>query len=201
MSRVLQRSTPPGQRDAGLGMLEFVVALGIFSTVLVAVLSTQLAGKRLQQEALQRSVAVALGQDILQRLQTNPWRSSGYLAEEIGDVSNALPVPATDCRTGRCTATELAAYDLWQWQQSVLGAFEKHGSQRVGGLEQARACVRVQARQITVAIAWRGIVPAPQQAGTNCGASGGLYDAPSEPPGNNLYRRHLVLGSFLAGGL
>lgn len=185
----------------GLGMLEFVVALAIFATVVVAVLSAQLTGKQLQHEALQRTVALALGEEILHRLQANPGRVADYLVEEFGDALNPLPEPDVDCRASTCSATELAEFDLWQWQQLLLGAEAVHGAEFVGGLGQTRACVRAQSRQIRVAIVWRAAVPAPQLHSDGCGSTAGLYDAAGAPPGNNLLRRQLLLDSYLPGGL
>ena len=65
----------PAVREAkllrGVALAEFLIALFIFSSVAAAALGTQLAGKTLHFDAMQRSLAVALANDLLLRIQAN----------------------------------------------------------------------------------------------------------------------------------
>ncbi|RLA48698.1 MAG: hypothetical protein DRQ98_14465, partial [Gammaproteobacteria bacterium] len=51
------------QGQKGVGLLEVLIALLIFTTGMMGLLSTQLAGKKAGYEATQRSIATALARD------------------------------------------------------------------------------------------------------------------------------------------
>jgi hypothetical protein len=84
---------------------------------------------------------------------------------------------------------------LWQWESLLLGAAEREGEYRLGGLLNPRACVDVSGSRITLALSWRGPTAALSPVDFACGNSAGIYDAPGHAPGNNLLRRVLTVST------
>lgn len=179
-------------------MLEVLIALLIFSTGLMGLLSTQLAGKKAGHEATQRSVATALARDILERMQANPGHIPAYAINNAGDEEKPLPVPGIHCERIDCTPLQLASFDLWQWEALLLGASEiQSGGNNVGGLLAPRACIVRTDGMVSVALSWRGVSAAREPAASLCGRDvAGLYDAAEKPPGNNLLRQQVILSTY-----
>ncbi len=107
-------------RAGGFGLLEFLVALLVFSSGILLVLHNQLLGARLALEGTQRSVATAPARDLVTRIQLNPGRAAlyGLDAPPVGPES---PAPEVDCSEVSCSGAELAAFEAWQWQGLLRG--------------------------------------------------------------------------------
>lgn len=185
------------QGGRGVGLIECLIALLLTSTALVALLATQLAGKRAAYEALQRSTAVALARDIVVRVQANRDHAAAYTIRGAGDVDNPLPFPAHDCSQVDCDPMQLAAYDLWEWELLLLGAAEQYRGGGAGGLVAPSACVLIDGQLVTVTLLWRGHSPTAAGTESDCSRAEGLYDEPGHAPGNGLLRRALVLTADL----
>ena len=186
------------RRQQGSGLLEVLIALLVFSTGLMGLLSIQLAGKKAGHEAAQRGVATALARDILERMQANPGYIRAYAINNAGDEEKPLPVPGIHCERVDCTPPQLATFDLWQWESLLLGAAEKQlGGHNVGGLLAPRGCIVRADGMVSVAISWRGITAAREAATSHCGRDvAGLYDAPEKSAGNNLLRQGVILSTY-----
>ncbi len=185
-------------RQKGVGLLEVLIALLIFSTSMMGLLSTQLAGKKAGYEATQRSIATALVRDILERMQANPEKISTYMVNNAGDQENPLTIPLIDCEQADCTPVQLAVFDLWQWETLLLGVSEKQDGRNVGGLVSPRACIYREGSVVSVAISWLGVTSAREPAESACGSDvTGLYDARDEAPGNNLRRRQMIMSTYI----
>ena len=188
-----------GVGQCGVGMLEFLIALTIFSTAVMGLLSVQLASMKAVQEANQRSMATTLARDILERIQANPINAGAYVVRNVGDASRPVPVPVADCDHADCSTAQLAAFDLWQWETLLLGAAVKNGALNVGGLRSPLACISHQQGVVDVVISWRGGSSASQSPVLDCVGSG--PDADVEREGNNDAGRHqLQLSTYVAGG-
>jgi type IV pilus assembly protein PilV len=186
----------PGQKGAGL--LEVLIALLIFSTGMMGLIATQLAGKKAGYEATQRSIATALARDILERVQANPGQVTAYVVNNAGDQGDPLSIPAANCERADCTPAQLADFDLWQWESLLLGTSEQHDGANVGGLVSPRACIFQQGDVVSVAISWLGTTSASDPAESACGSDiTGLYDAPDDAPGNNLRRRQMLMSTYI----
>ena len=184
--------------QAGVGLIEVMVALLIFSVGMTGLMVTQLAGKKAIHEATQRSIATALIRDVVERMQANPRQIPAYVVNNAGDSEAPLPMPEVDCERGTCTPSQLAAFDLWQWESLVLGVAEQQGTRNVGGLVAPRACISYRDGAVSVAISWLGVTAARDSLDSSCGSDVvGLYDAPDKPPGNNLMRRHMRMFSYV----
>jgi len=193
---------PAASRDGchGFGMPELLIALLLFSTAVAGLMSTQLAAKRALHEAHQRSLATALASDLLARLRGNPGQLAAYQTDIPARPLRPAPPPSGNCRQADCTPEELAAFDLWQWEQALLGAAERSGLAHAGGLPQARACLHTSGNLVRVILSWRGLVPSRGAAVPTCaGEPPGLYDAAGGEPGNDRLRRAVLLTTYLGG--
>jgi type IV pilus assembly protein PilV len=156
----------------GAGLIEVSVALLVLSIGAVGLGSLQISAKRMGFEAVQRSEAAALAMDLFERLRANRVALAGYGVVNVGDASGIhLPEPPANCGESVCSPVQLGAWDLWCWEQAVVGATS--GSSE-GGLVRPAACVTVSGRRVTVEIAWQGYrALAIQDQGISCGD--GLY--------------------------
>jgi type IV pilus assembly protein PilV len=153
----------------GIGMLEFVIALLIFSMGMMGLLSAQLAGKKAGYEAAQRSIATALVRDMLERIRANPGQISAYQVTDAGDTSHRVPLPDVDCDATECSAVQLATFDIWQWESLLLGASEQLSGVYAGGLVAPRACIASDAGEVAVTISWLDATPSQKAIAANCG--------------------------------
>lgn len=184
----------------GVGLLEFLIALCVFTASMSGVMSVQLAAKRASFEAHQYSIANALAVDILTRIAANPGQVDLYTAAVAGDAAEPQPSPGTNCNTSACTPEQLAVFDLWRWEAALLGANETSAGQSAGGLSAPRACFRRSGSLVTLGLSWRGATPSDEASGLRCGALvPGLYDVADAEPGNNRLRRHLELSTIVVG--
>lgn len=184
----------------GFALMEFIIALLIFTVGMSGVLSAQLAAKRATFEAHQYAIANTLAADILTKIAANPEQVEIYAAAVAGDSAEPLPAPEVDCSASACSPEQLAAYDLWRWEAALFGANATSAGAPAGGLVAPRACFRRNGRLLTLGLSWRGASPSDEAPGLACGALvAGLYDAADGEPGNNRLRRQLELSILLAG--
>ena len=176
------------EAQRGVGMLEFLVALMIFSMGITGLLSAQLVAKKTIIEAGQRSMAIALARDILERMRANPGQLLAYRVIAVGDKESPLPRPDVDCDASQCTADELAAFDIWQWESQLIGSTERDSVGYVGGLQAPRACIASGAGGVDVTITWRSAMA------FEVGPTADCFDA------EDASQRHQVtLSSFIGG--
>jgi type IV pilus assembly protein PilV len=183
---------------SGIGMLEFLIALLIFSMGMMGLLSAQLAGKKASYEAGQRSVATALARDMLERIRANPGQIAVYRLADVGNSSHRLPQPDADCDTTACSAPQLATFDVWQWESLLLGESETLAGVYAGGLVSPRACVTGDTGEIAVTISWLGAIPFPAATVDNCAGDAvvsGVVPGAIEP--TTLQRQQLTLITYI----
>ena len=185
-------------RDRGIGMIEFLLALLLFSVGMAGLLSVQLAGKRAGFEAHQRSIATAMATDMLAHIRGNASRAGAYQVSNLGDRMNRRPQPPSDCTVAGCTPTQLVLFDLWRWESALLGAAEQDSGLNAGGLVAPRACILQSGAKVFVSLSWRGLAAAREPTESTCGRNTpGLYDMPTGLPGNNLLRRQVVVSAYV----
>lgn len=183
----------------GFGLVEVLIALFVLSVGLLGATGLQLTSKRAGQEAMQRTTATMLAQDIVERMRSNAVELSTYTAVGAGRTLDGSTMPAVDC-SAACTAADLAGYDLYEWERALAGVTAQVGGANAGGLVDPTACVSGPAGGsgiYTVVIAWRGLTRLSNPAIDACGEGSGLYDS-SDGAEADVYRRVLVVDTYVA---
>lgn len=170
-------NTFSSNKSHGVGLIEVLIAMLVIAVGILGFVGLQTTAKRTGYEALQRSTAVYLVNDILERMRSNSTAvfAGSYSVVNLGN--NSLGDAAPGCLDAvSCSTLEIANYDLWEWEQRLDGAVE--GGR--GGLVSPRGCINVNNGFVAVAIAWRGYSegtdPANPEDIDNCGSGLGLYD-------------------------
>lgn len=166
-------------RSRGVTMLEVLVTLLVLTFGLLGVAGMQAQMQLAEREAYQRAQAVALLQDMVDRISANRKNVASYVtAAPLGTGS------AIDC-TAPAT---VAARDQCEWHTTLLGAAEASGGTLLGAMTGARGCisnpVATMPRQMIVAVAWQGLSATVVPAATGCGA--GEYGA------DDRFRRAMI---------
>lgn len=106
--------------QTGVSLIEVLVSIVIIAIALFGTAMLQMSAMRLGQGGVLRSHAVFLAQDIAERMDAN---AAGAVAGSYV-VAPSTTAPAVDvtCQAAGCTQTELAAYDISQWANTVAGA-------------------------------------------------------------------------------
>ena len=158
----------------GMTFIEVLVALFILVTGVLGAVAMQATVKKGSFDAMQRSLASALAQDIIERMRGNdPQNLAGYMKNDYGVTLDS--VPATRCNTsaGPCTAAQMLTNDMYEWESELMGANVVNGSANAGGLVGGRACISNSGNAITVIVSWQGRVDTTDGGVVNsCGISG-----------------------------
>ncbi len=185
----------------GFTLIEVLIAVFVLSVGMLGVAALQVTSKRTNFDAVQRTTATLLAQELLERIRTN----SGQLAVYTGDgtgrtiaLVNADGVTETDCVGAACTASALAMYDLYEFSESLRGVTEVKDGAETGGLLAPTACITgpmTRPGNVTVAIAWRGMNKLSNPGSNLCGAESGRYDSPEGEV--DVYRRVLFVNTYV----
>jgi type IV pilus assembly protein PilV len=203
-----RRSGPAGV--AGFTMIEVLITLIVLALGLIGVIGLQARGQQAELESYQRGQALALLQDMVDRINTNraAAHSLSYVTSSPVGGGGAL----VTCSTGAGTPAAMAAYDLCDWGNELNGAAESMGGTSIGAMLGARGCVSYDNTTeltdstgavepgtgvYTVTVAWQGLAPtAAPPANLTCGQN--LY--PAGGTANDAYRR-VVMATLRIGDL
>lgn len=183
-------------------MIEVLVAITILSIGLLGTAALQVQSKRANLGSVERTLASMLVNDMFERMRANPTQFETYLDEldasqDVGESGGTEP---TTCIDSACTPTQLATWDVWEWEQSLIGASEVSAGVNTGGLVLPLACMTGPngggEGLYTIAINWRGhseftdgSLPDP------CGVSG--LDRYAGDEGNDTLRRAVTVSTYL----
>lgn len=100
-------------RQAGVGMMEVLVALLVLSVGVLGYAGLQLRALDSTDETYMRSQAMAIAQDAVERMMANPGAASVYETEGNWGDTPADELPQT-CLTSDCVASGIATWDIAQ---------------------------------------------------------------------------------------
>ena len=186
-------------RCKGVSLMELMVALVVLGTGSLSMAALHTLAKRSNFEAVQRTTAVMLAQDMVARMRANPGVLEAYLSNGVG--GGVKSVPARNCGAGvPCTPLQLAVFDLYQWERAIDGISESRTISgtltQTGGLASPMACIDGPALGgpgiYTITIVWRGLAELTNVSASACGAASGNYGAALE------FRRILNFNTYIS---
>lgn len=205
-------TAPAGHGNRGATLIEVLIAILVLAVGILGLMGLQINGKRTNYEALQRSAAVGLAQDMMNRMRANPnvapsitflndnYDTGTTYASNGGGVGGGqITTAPTDCATLTCSRIQLAAYDLWAWENKLDDAVTSNG------LINPTGCIDVDltaadGSMVTVMVVWESKIDLDQTAllarmpALKCGgdSSGTKYGT------GNTRRQAVISTTFLA---
>lgn len=184
-----QKKSRPFIKQQGLTFLEVLIAVVILVTGILGAVAMQASAKQASFDAMQRSLASSLAQDIIERMRGN--NANNIALYQVGSPFGAGDVvAAVDCSVlaNNCNSNQIAFHDLFEWEQALIGSGTKNGDLNVGGLIDGVGCINVNGNRVVVAISWQGKTEladgASSTTGVACGTSG-------------KNRRQVVINAFI----
>jgi len=148
----------------GFTLIEVLIALVILAFGMLSLARAMGRSSQNEFEALQRSQAIVIAQEMVERLNANRKEAALY----VGDYSSSVTLQ--DCTV----PPTLAARDRCLFENRLFGADIVDAGKAIGAPLAARACITSPGPNIyIVAVAWQGIVPT-APADSQCGA--GMFD-------------------------
>jgi type IV pilus assembly protein PilV len=199
-------------RQRGMSLIEVLVSLVVTSIGVLSLGSLEVVSKRNLREAGQRLQASQMAYSLLERMRANSSSAAlkAYVTQtspSIGGARLGDTPPSPNCYAGAtCTPAQLAAFDLWLWEQLLDGAPERIGAAgaKVGGVTLPTACLTApaagagQAGLYTLTIAFRGDRPMPDNGAVTCG-KGVLFNDGTRVYGDqDQYRRTVTVQAYIA---
>jgi type IV pilus assembly protein PilV len=180
-----QRQDKRATKQAGMTFIEVLIALVIMVTGILGAVAMQATAKKGSFDAMQRSLASSLAQDILERMRSNNPANLNVYAGTYGAIDpGAAPAPACNTPGTSCTSAQLMATDIHQWTQSLRGADVTLDGNNVGGLIDGRGCITEANNTVTITITWQNRAETTDGGGGACGTI-------------NNKRRQLSINAFI----
>ncbi len=205
MTTQMPMSPAPERKAAqrGFALIEVMVTVLVITFGLISLAGLQLATKRGGNSSYQRTLALTVANEMIERINLNPSRAAAYhtgLATGLGRGS--LGAIGTDCTVAAnsCSPAQMAAWDLWNWERRLDGAgILDAANNDASGLLEARGCIvftpdgaaSPNSGQLRVIVSWRSLTDttdAATTAQTTCGAVG---------TGTDAGRQQVVLNSYV----
>ncbi len=172
----------------GFTLIEVLIAFIILSLGLLGAIALQAKAKQASFDAMQRSAAIALGNDIIHRMRANDTATFSALYSGQFHSQSALG-KVSSCYQATCSPQQIAAPDKQQWVRAI------QARENTGALDEARVCIKATAvsgglpseYNIEVIVSWRGrqeFKASAENLKTGCGSV-------------NDRRRLVVLNSYI----
>lgn len=106
----------------GFTLIEVMIAMLVLSLGLLGVAATLVMAMHSATSSYLRQQAVQATYDMADRMRSNfdvastPGNTNPYIAALAAPAASA---PSPDCTSTSCSAANMAAYDVWQWQTSL----------------------------------------------------------------------------------
>ncbi len=158
-------------KQSGVGLVEVLVALLVFSIGMLGVASLQVVSKKSSYEAQQRQEAVLLANEMVSRMKntgasykelyTNYDNDTSKIIGKSAAVAGSGSVTACAASAGDCSISQMATHNFTLWKESLSAAAVAIGVKKDFGLLKAKGCVDVNdpdvpadPRLITVTVSW-----------------------------------------------
>lgn len=148
-----------GNNEFGMSLIEVLISVLVLAIGILGMAGLQMNAKQTNFEALQRSTASSLVQNMMERMRANP--TAVALESYETDQSSA---PSPDCTVTACEPDDLAHWDRWEWEQLLEGASESGR----GGLVDPAACITHDSGEVTVTVYWTGLADIKHTSANAC---------------------------------
>jgi type IV pilus assembly protein PilV len=167
------RSGRAGHGIAGFTILEILISLVIVLLGVLGLAGLIIRSNQAEMESYQRVQALALAQDMADRINANrkvaSCYSNGATGMQLGTGYSGTPT----CAAGSVQQNTRAVADMNAWHARLLGSAEVLSGSNVGAMIGARGCVnQIDAanRIYLVSVAWQGLAAtSAPAAGNDCG--------------------------------
>jgi type IV pilus assembly protein PilV len=165
----------------GVTLVEILITMLIVAFGLLGLGGLQMRLQLSDIESYQRAQALALLEDMANRIATNRNKAATYVTGASSALGTGMTCPAT--------STTVQQADTSQWCAALQGGAEKLGSVKTGAAIGARGCIEsIGTNQYLITVAWQGLTPvAAPPASVACGA--GLYDTAGTSCTGDMCRR------------
>jgi type IV pilus assembly protein PilV len=145
MSRTIRCRT---RNARGFSLVEVLISLVVLAFGLLSLARAQGAAALTELEARQRTQAIALVQDMVDRINLNRKEAAEYVGEFHAR-------PDAGCASHETRATR----DMCEWQDLLAGTATQDGARFTGAPMAAFGCISSPTPNVyVVSIAWRGVV-------------------------------------------
>ncbi|MFY8325460.1 type IV pilus modification protein PilV [Pseudoalteromonas sp. ZZD1] len=141
----------------GFTLVEVLIAFVILSFGLLGAVALQAKAKQASFDSMQRAAAVALGNDIIQRIRAND--RLAVITQYNGTFTSDTELEQSrTCYSGACSSAQIAALDRQQWIRAI------QAKENTGALDDATVCIENtavpnsndKAFNIQVVVSWQG---------------------------------------------
>src|SRR5918996_849935 len=148
---------------AGFSMIEVLVTIVILLVGLLGLAALHGRANTAEMESYQRSQALILLSDMVNRINANRKFAMDY-------VNNSIPYVGGTGNLIDCAELTGVTLDLCQWGNMLGGAAESNAGANIGAMNGARGCITYDAGTdaYTVSVAWQGLVQTAAPAGNTC---------------------------------
>ncbi|WP_199096605.1 type IV pilus modification protein PilV [Dyella sp. ASV21] len=110
------------RHNQGFSLIEVLISVVIVSVGMLGVAGILLTVSRSANSNYARQQAVALTYDIVDRMRANATAASNSTTSNPYIAAATAPsttTPSPDCSSATCSATQMASFDVWQWQTKI----------------------------------------------------------------------------------
>ena len=171
------------RRPGGFTLLELLIALVVLAFGMLALARGMGRASQAEVEAFQRAQAMALAQEMSDRINDNLKQAALYVGDYVPQAT------AEDCSG----APSLVARDACEWRNRLLGVDTLDAGQSIGAPMGARGCVVNPAPNVyVITVAWQGVIPSAAPDGA-CGQ--GAFDREENRRGFSTVVQVATLGA------
>ena len=105
----------------GFSLIEVLVALFVLAVGLLGLAALQTTGLKFSHQSYERTQATLQAYDITDRIRANKSGAGDTVNTTYNYVSLGSAPGTTDCTTTSCSGTQLAEYDIRQWNNANAG--------------------------------------------------------------------------------
>ena len=160
-------------KSRGFTLLETLIAFFVLTIGLLGAVALQAKAKQASYDSLQRTAALSLAQDIIQRIRVND--TAALVALYDVDFTSTYEITTVQsCVDSFCSSAQVAAYDIIQWKKAIKA------KELTGAMADASVCINpvlsagVSGVDVEVVISWGGrqdIAQNTENTAIECGSS------------------------------